>query len=193
MPTAHRHLWILASFASPALQIIQILITFSPTIGKGSFPKTRASLASSAQKPCIICIICIKNTPNFATFAPPPFGSSPPPNFKFPLPQICPPTASPPPTPPNTHFVRWSDLQPSLRLAFVKCIKMWKNSNPAFPTLAASYLQICRIFAPGGQHQSALSIAACTPALSDSKHNHCKLLGSSKASHPATCKVKLWG
>ena len=118
MPTAHRHLWILASFASPALQIIQILITFSPTIGKGSFPKTSASLASSTQKPCIICIICIKNTPNFATFAPPPFGSSPPPNFKFPLPQICPPTASPP-TPPNTHFVRWSDLQPSLRLAFV--------------------------------------------------------------------------
>ena len=117
MPTAHRHLWILASFASPALQIIQILITFSPTIGKGSFPKTSASLASSAQKPCIICIICIKNTPNFATFAPPLLGALPHLISSSNLSSYGLPP--PPPTPPNTHFVRWSDLQPSLRLAFV--------------------------------------------------------------------------
>ena len=59
----------------------------------------------------------LQSTPNFATFAPP-LCSSPPPNFKFPLPQNTHPAASPP-TPPNTHFVRWPDLQPSLRLAFV--------------------------------------------------------------------------
>ena len=60
------------------------------------------------------CIIRITNPPNqtsFATFSPTPCSGSPSPKLRFAL--LRKPLAPPPPTPPNTHFVRQADLQPN--------------------------------------------------------------------------------
>ena len=56
------------------------------------------------------------NNTNFATFPPATFWGSPPPRLDFTLPPCA--LLVTPQTPPNTHFVRNSDLQPCLRLAF---------------------------------------------------------------------------
>ena len=76
-----------ASFASPALQKIQISLTFSPTIRQDSFPKTCASLASPPQKFCIIFINGPQNKTNFETFWPTTLLNSPPPKLDFTLPE----------------------------------------------------------------------------------------------------------
>ena len=65
------------------------------------FHANRASLASSAKKPSSFAS---KNAPNFATLGSPLFRGSPPPNFKFPLPQIVHSASPPLQTPLLTSF-----------------------------------------------------------------------------------------
>ena len=68
------------------------------------------------QKKCVICITSPPNNTNFATFPAATFLGSLPPKLDFTLPPRA--LLATPPHPSNTHFVRNSNLQPCLRLAF---------------------------------------------------------------------------
>ena len=120
---------------------LQILFTRKPhqnLLGSITSP------AHHTHTPCIICIICIISRPkNLHHLHHHPAKTRLerlPKRHQMPRPkhhlnsQFFNSRAGPPPTPPISHFVRLKQLQPSLRLAFVKIqqvIEEWKLSNSA--------------------------------------------------------------